>query len=139
MDKKYGLEDFKILSGNSFSKGDLDLLYFSIDKADKLTCIIKEKINSMINHIVHEYEKEHGNMLDIKQFEVDARLLISFANQRHKPDHTIDVTISSCDYANKEILLYDEFVVLPGTKMFDIFKRYFMNRLEETLFGEQAS
>lgn len=139
MDKKYGLEDFKVLSGNSFSKGDLDLLYFSIDKADKLTCFIREKINSMINHLIHEYEKEHGDMLDIKQFEADARFLISFANSEHRPEHTIDVTISSCDSSNKDILLYNEFVVLPGTEMFEIFRGYFMNRLDETLFGERAS
>lgn len=139
MSKKYKLEDFRVLSGNSFSKKDVDLLYFSIDKIDGFPKDIKEATDSMLSHIINEYEMKQGNKLDINGLDVDARLLISLAKQEHKPEHTIDVTISSHDSDSGEILLYDELVVRPGTKMFEIFKRCFMNQLEEALFGEWAS
>jgi len=139
MDKKYGLEDFRVLNGNSFSKGDIDLLYFSIGKGNNFPKDIKETIDLMINGIICGHESGHGCRVDVTQLEADARLLISLANPEHKPEHIIDVTISSCDPDNKEILLYDEFVVYPDSEMFDIFKRCFMNQLEEALFGKLAS
>jgi len=135
MNKKCRLEDFRVLDGNSFSKGDVDFMYFSIDKSSSLPNNIKRKIDLMISEIINREESEHGAVSNMAQLEADARLLISTANAEHKPEHIIDVTISSPEADNKEILLYQEYLVLSGMDMFEEFKRYFMNQLENALFG----
>lgn len=142
MGKMYRLEDFRksnrILSGNSFTERDIDLIHLTAD-SDELPKEITEKVDSMINNIIENYEEQERHKLDIEQLEIDARLLISTANPEHKPESSIDVTIMSGEENPEEILIYDEFIVLPETAIHEVFKRYFMKRLEEILFEEIAS
>lgn len=138
MIKEYKLCDFNVLNGNSFSFGDVDLIYFSIDKEDESISGIINKLNSMINNVIHKYERKNNCDLDIKQLEVNAGLMISMANKERRPEGSIDLTITSCKADNREVLLYDEFIVLPGTELYEEFKRCFMNQLETVLFGERS-
>jgi hypothetical protein len=138
MIKKYKLGDFNVLNGNSFSFGDVDLIYFSIDKEDESISGIIDKLNSMINNVIHKYERKNNYELDIKQLEVNAGLMVSMANKERRPEGSIDLTITSCKADNGEVLLYDEFIVLPGTELYEEFKRCFMNQLGAALFKERS-
>ena len=139
MDKKYSLDNFKTLNGNSFKAGDIDLIYFSIDKEDKTIREIVDKINLMLVGSIHEYESEYKCDIDINNLETDARVMISLANKEHNPERYISVTISSCDPRYKEILIYKEFIILHGTNIYEVFKEYFMKRLESELFENRVS
>lgn len=138
MSKEYKLGDFNVLSGNSFSYGDVDLIYFSIDKENDSIRKIVDKLDFMINNVIHQYERKHKCNLDVKQLEMNAGLMISFANKERRPESSIDITISSCKTDDKEVLLENEYIVLPGTEIYKEFKRYFMEQLEAVLFEERS-
>lgn len=135
MEKQYRLEDFKkIAEGDSFRGRDIDLMYFSISKEEDFPKAIRKRVNSMIRDTIFKYEKSHRCSLDVHQLELDIRLLVSMANAEHKPESTIDITLTSCETDNKEILIYDEFVVGSDNPIYMVFKKYFMERLGRILF-----
>lgn len=124
------LSDYKfeeVERQDSFEHGVTDIIYFPVTDSEDFPLEIRKKTEEILDHIIHT----HG--LDISKLRLNARI-IAFSDTNGKWSNEISIVIS--DYSAFDgTWIEEEYIIGHDDPLYELFKAYFMKRLEEILFS----
>lgn len=137
MKKKYTFAEFSSFQGgNCFTDIYTDMLYFPVENVPDFPEQIRNKVDLIIEKIISKYEQENHCILDMDSLIINARLECYVVPSEERIEHSINITIMSDISYKIDILLSDEYIVLPSDPIYNDFREYFMKQLEKELFKQ---
>ena len=123
----------KMESRDCFEGGSGGSLYFPILDSLDFPKSVRNKAEQMIHRMIYDYEREKSCRLDLSEFDLDARVIVSMDNNGSWLDE-IEVLISGF-MESDEVWLVECQRIHKDDALYKPFKRYFMKQLEKRLFG----
>ena len=124
---KYGFRTVE--NSNCFEDETVDILYFPITDSADFPCDIRTKAEELIKEIILEFEL-NGCKLSILDSRLNARI-ISYMDSNKEWKNEISVLVASDDI---DMWTEKTYIVNQNDGLYQSFKTYFMEQLENRLF-----
>lgn len=128
--RKFGEVD----SSSCFEDGEIDILYIPITDLANFPLVLREKAAELVNAIIDDYEVQKGHSMDISKYRLNARL-ICFKDKNGIWRNEISVVISG-GTEPEDLWIEKSYTVESEDKLYSVFKAYFMEQLENSLFAK---
>ena len=115
-----------------FEDGINDILYFPIKDSEYFPQTIMDKAEKMVNSVIGTYETENSCKLDLSKLRLNARLIV-YLDKGGNWSSEISVLISDSEISGN-IWREECYKVMFEDPLYESFKAYFMEQLENSLF-----
>lgn len=122
---------------NCFDDGVTNIIYFPVTDSPDFQKAIRDKVEAIIDSMVHAYETENSCKLDLSKLCLNTRI-IAFVGNNGDWTYEIAVVISGNIEEFDDIWIEMSYVISRYDLLYAQFKAYFMEQLEKKLFRERV-
>lgn len=122
---------------NCFEDGATNIIYFPVTDSPDFQKAIRDKVEAIIDSMVHAYETENSCKLDLSKLCLNTRI-IAFVGNNGDWTYEIAVVISGNIEEFDDIWIEMGYVISRDDLLYAQFKAYFMEQLEKKLFRERV-
>lgn len=118
-----------------FEEDITNIIYFSVTDSPDFPKAIRDKVEEMIDSMIHTNEMENNCKLDLSKLCLNARILAFVGNNGNRT-YKIAVVISGNIEEFDDIWIERSYAISRDDLLYVQFKAYFMEQLEKKLFRE---